>query len=233
MQLIVTAGAMTPAVAHDIQRRLTRRIMINLSSTEVGGWARTVVESDEDLTWYRVEPGREVEVVDDADQPLPTGQLGRVRVALRENTDRRGYWGDPQASAAFFKGRWFYSGDLGVLDGAGRLALYGRSTDVVAVEGDKLPAAAWEQALQARLGCDDICILSGRWGADGEEALHVFLESRRPIPAALLEQAVRETLFGFSGVRLHKLDALPRTPMGKVRRVALAQAIHEGRYPGA
>ena len=43
--------------------------------------------------------------------------------------------------AEFVRDGYFYPGDLGVLDGNGRLALYGRTTDVLSFMGDKVPAA--------------------------------------------------------------------------------------------
>jgi acyl-coenzyme A synthetase/AMP-(fatty) acid ligase len=224
MQLIVVAGAVSPALAREMRRRLTPRILVNLSATEVGGWARTMIETDEDLRWYRLDPRRRVEVVDDAERPLPPGELGRVRVALREHGPR-GYLEDPDTSAAFFRDGWFYPGDLGVLDGKGRLALYGRATDIVHINGDKFPAEPWERAIQEALECDGVCVLSGSWTTEAE-GLHLFIESRKPISAAALTQAVKATLSGFAGVHVHKVERLPRTASGKIRRIALAQALH-------
>jgi len=226
MQLIVVSGALSPDLARQIMRRLTPRVLVNLSSTEGGGWARTLIETEEDLRWYRLDPTRQVEIVDDAGVVLPPGELGRVRVSLRED-NARSYLDDPAASASFFDDQWFYPGDLGVLDGKGRLALYGRTSDIVHIDGVKYPAEPWERDIQTRLECDGVCVLSGNWET-GAEQLHVFIESRRPIPQALLETTVRETVGGFGMVRVHVLDALPRTGTGKIRRMALAQALHEG-----
>ncbi len=227
MQLIVVAGAVTPALARETLRRLTPRILINLSSTEAGGWARTILRSEEDLRWYRLDPRRRVEVVDDAGDPVPHGELGRVRVARRPDSPDQ-YLNDPDSTAAFFSSDgWFYPGDLGVLDGAGRLALYGRTSDIVHIDGVKYPAEPWERAIQEALECEAVCVLSGNWSA-GEEQLHVFIETRRPIPAHQIAAALRATLSGFAETQAHVVDSLPRTGTGKVRRIALAQQLHEG-----
>jgi len=223
MQLMVVSGALSPGLVRAIRRRLTPRIMINLSATEVGAWARTVVETDEDLRWYRLDPTRLVEVVDDADRPLPPGELGRIRVDIGGR--RPGYLGDDTTTAAFFRDDWFYPGDLGVLDGKGRLALYGRTTDVVHILGNKHPVDPWERAIQEALDCDGVCILSGSWRGEGEE-LHLFIESRRPVDSAALTKAVQSTLSGFPGVNVHMVAALPRTATGKIKRIELAQQLH-------
>jgi acyl-CoA synthetase (AMP-forming)/AMP-acid ligase II len=228
MQLAVVSGGLSPALARQIQRRLTRRILVNLSSTEGGGFARSVIETEEDLRWYRLHPGRTIEVVDDADNPLPPGELGRLRVNVRPRL-ATGYLADPEASAKFFADGWFYPGDLAVLDGKGRIALYGRTTDIVHIKGGKYPAEPWEWAIQEALQCDGVCILSGSWRSE-EEQLHVFIESRRPITPEALTTALQATLHGFVGVHVHMTPSLPRTPTGKLRRIELAQQLYEGRF---
>jgi acyl-coenzyme A synthetase/AMP-(fatty) acid ligase len=226
MMLTVTAGSVTAAMAAQTRRRISPLLNINLSSTEVGGWARVFVAGDEDLIWLRIDPGRIVEVVDDADQPLPPFQLGRVRLRLQPGAEA-GYFGPEEVSARVFEGEWFYPGDMGELDGKGRVALHGRATDVINIGGAKLAVEPWERAIRDRLGCDEVCILSGRWG-DGVERLHLFIERRGPIGQAELEATVRDVVWGFDGVHIHKVEALPRTPLGKVQRAELARQLHDG-----
>ena len=228
MQLAVVSGGLSPALTRQIQRRLTRRILVNLSSTEGGGFARSVIETEDDLRWYRLHPGRTIEVVDDTGDPLPPGALGRLRVNVRPRLVS-GYLDDPETSAKFFSDGWFYPGDLAVLDGHGRIALYGRDTDIVHIQGAKYPAEPWEWAIQEALQCDGVCILSGSWRSE-EEQLHLFIESRRPIAPHALTAAVQATLHGFAGVHIHMTPSLPRTPTGKLRRIELAQQLYEGRF---
>jgi acyl-coenzyme A synthetase/AMP-(fatty) acid ligase len=228
MQLTVVSGGLTPAMARETRRRLTPRILITLSATEGGGFARTAIETDEDLRWYRLDPKRVVEVVDDNDKALPPGELGRLRV-LQGQRQVSGYFQDPETSAKFFSDGWFYPGDMAVLDGKGRIALYGRTTDIVHIRGSKYPAEPWERAIQEALECEGVCLLSGSWRSEAEQ-LHLFVESRKPISDQALANAVRSTLSGFPGVHIHKIDALPRTAGGKIRRITLAQQLHDGVY---
>ena len=228
MQLAVVSGGLSPALARQVQRRLTRRILVNLSSTEGGGFARSIIETEEDLRWYRLHPGRTIEVVDDADNPLAPGELGRLRVNVRPRLVS-GYLGDPETSARFFSDGWFYPGDLAILDGQGRMALYGRVTDILHIKGAKYPTEPWEWAIQEALQCEGVCILSGSWRSE-EEQLHLFIESRRLIAPEALTAAVQATLHGFTGVHVHVVAALPRTPTGKLRRIELAQQLYEGRF---
>jgi acyl-coenzyme A synthetase/AMP-(fatty) acid ligase len=228
MRLVISAGSVSPALARAARRRLTPRLVINLGSTESGLWARTTFETDEDLRWYRVLPTRKVEVVDEADHPLPPGQLGRVRVGMRDASST-GHLGDAAGSASAFADGWFYPGDLGVMDGEGRLALHGRTSDVININGDKFPAEPWEREIQEQLACDGVCVLAGRFQSEVEQ-IHVFIEARQPIGLDVLTEVLRSTLFGFPDAHVHKVDALPRTPLGKIRRFELARRLHDGLF---
>jgi acyl-coenzyme A synthetase/AMP-(fatty) acid ligase len=220
--LMVTGGPLSIGLANLVRARLTNIIVISLGSTESGGWATTFVQSDDDLRWHRLHPNRTVEVVDEDDQPLPPNQLGQVRVLLDNNFT--GYLNDPDATASFVKGRYFYPGDLGVLDGQGRIALHGRVTDVLNIMGDKHPSGPYEAALQQELGLEGVCVMSEQ-GADREEQLHVVLETPEPIDEAVLNRAAQTHLRGFPAARFHFVDRFPRNHMGKVERFKLKQRL--------
>ena len=217
-------GPLSLALANQVRTRLTKQIVTSLGSTESGGWAMTEISTDDDLLWHRLYPWRTVEVVDEADQPLPPGQLGQVRVLL--DSSFAGYLNDPDATASFVRDRYFYPGDLGVLDGKGRIALHGRVTDVLNIMGDKVPAAPYERALQEALGLDGVCVLSEQ-GPDREEQLHVVLETAEPIDEARLREAALAHLGRFPAARFHFLDRFPRNHMGKVERLKLKQHLIE------
>ncbi len=224
IRLAVTGGPLSVALAKQVRARLTNTIIISLGSTESGGWATTVVGDDDDLRWHKLLPHRRVEVVDENDQPLPPHQLGEIRVLLDNNFT--GYLNDPDASASFVKGQYFYPGDLGVLDGQGRIALHGRVTDVLNVMGNKHASGPYERALQDALGLEGVCLLSEQ-GDDREEQLHVVLETAHPIDEETLRQAAVAHLRGFPNARFHFLNRFPRNHMGKVERLKLKQRLIE------
>ncbi|MBS0409530.1 MAG: acyl--CoA ligase [Proteobacteria bacterium] len=226
--VIMSAGALTAALARETRRRLTPTIVLHVASTEVGLWARSVVETDEDLLWHTIAPDRIVQVVDEADEPLPPGRLGRVRVGLARQ-GAASHLGDAADTARVYDRGWFYPGDLGVLDDEGRISLRGRATDVISIEGVKYPTEPWERRLQDRLACDGVCVLGGRFGGDVEQ-LHIFIETRAQIPFDRVVEAIRSTLAGFPEAQVHRIESLPRTPLGKIRRVELAQRLQNGEF---
>src|SRR5690606_23135199 len=79
--------------------------------------------------WMPLMPGVEARVCDASGRDLPVGTAGRILV--------RGYnLTRPYAAAPdLLPGGWFDTGDVGRLDGAGRLAVTGRVDDMVIVSG--------------------------------------------------------------------------------------------------
>lgn len=220
--VIVAGGALSSALAARIKAEWTTNLFTVLGSTEGGIWALTPIEDEDDLRWHRISPEREVQIVDEDDRPLPAGQLGQVRVRLTNGLS--GYLNAPEATAEAFRDGFFYPGDLGVLDAGGRLALHGRVTDVINIQGEKQAAGPYEAALQKALGVEGVCLFSHQ-GEGAAEELHVVLERSRPVTLDALTAAARACLHGFPDVRFHAVDALPRNHMGKVERFKLRQSL--------
>ncbi|HEX4196840.1 MAG TPA: class I adenylate-forming enzyme family protein [Caulobacteraceae bacterium] len=216
MMLMVTSGPLSRANWQAARERLTRDVRTCIGSTETGGISLTRIETADDLNWHRIHPGREVQVVDEADRPLPAGAVGVLRVRA---TGVDAYLGDAPASAAFFRGGYFYPGDLGVRRDDGRIALQGRVTDVINVMGHKRAAAPIEARLQDSLGAPAVCVFSVP-GADGE-AVHVAIQPGQPITAEQLKAALLEALPGVAGAHVHMVEAFPRNATGKIDRAAL------------
>jgi len=222
MQLAVTGGAMTRTQVEQAKIRITPRLFNYLASTETGGIALTRLDTPEDQKWHRLVPGRVVEIVDQSDRPVPTGEIGRVRVSTTGGPTS--YLNDEAATRAFFKDGFFYTGDLAVMRSDGRMALQGRITEVINVQGNKISPAPIENRLAELFDVSGVCLFSIQNNA-GEEEIHVVVEATTPIDSKCLVAALkREQLYGF--VHIYFIAALPRNQMGKVlRQVILAEVI--------
>jgi acyl-CoA synthetase (AMP-forming)/AMP-acid ligase II len=63
-----------------------------------------------------------VQIVDDNDWPVPTGESGEIVVRpTRPNTMIQGYRGDPAGTVELTRNQWIHSGDIGYLDEDGYL----------------------------------------------------------------------------------------------------------------
>ncbi|WP_280438409.1 AMP-binding protein [Nocardia carnea] len=116
---------------------------------------------------------------------------------------------------------WVSVGDRGVLDDR-RLRLFGRDSEMLIRGGLNVEPAAVEAALTAIPGITEAACLAvpdDRWGQVPVAA--VAVDGRAPDPGEI-RRRLRATLPGPSvPVRIQVLDALPRTPRGKVDRPAL------------
>ena len=152
----------------------------------------------------RAAPGWDVAVVDAATrQPVPSGEPGEIAV-------RR-------------KGEWFLVKDRGWMDAEGYIHHGGRSDDIIISAGWTLSALEIEQALLAHPEVREAAVI----GVPDERRGQVpqaWIVARRhdDALASELQEHVRSRLGRHEFPRhVRFVDALPRTPAGKVDRHAL------------
>jgi malonyl-CoA/methylmalonyl-CoA synthetase len=130
-----------------------------------------------------------------------------------------GYRERPDANAeAFTRDGWFRTGDLGELDGDGRLRIVGRAKELVISGGYNVHPREVEEALLAHPAVREAAVVgtpSPEWG----EVVTAYLVSERDVELAELRAHLAERLAAFKHPRIvHRVDALPRNALGKVQR---------------
>jgi acyl-CoA synthetase (AMP-forming)/AMP-acid ligase II len=226
MDLRIGGGTVTWAQIEAAKARITPRVFNGLASTESHQIAMTPVKTRDDHRWHILEPTTVVELVDDLDQPVAVGRIGRIRVGTEGGPSS--YLYDEEATRAFFKDGFFYTGDLAVMRQDGRIALQGRVTEVINFKGQKVSPAPTEERLREALGVAGVCLLSLQ-DEQAEEQLHLVIEAPAALDTAILAAVLRAELWGFPGVHVHYLPALPRNAMGKVLRQALTTRLAAAR----
>jgi fatty-acyl-CoA synthase len=113
---------------------------------------------------------------------LPADGETMGEIAVRGNTVMMGYLKNPEASDAVFKGGWFRSGDLGVMDADGRLTFAGRLKDMLKVGGENVAALEVESYLLRHPAINVAAVVGAPDAYYGE------------VPAAFLELAPGATL---------------------------------------
>jgi 1-acyl-sn-glycerol-3-phosphate acyltransferase len=183
----------------------------------------------------RALPGHEIRIVDDAGHELGERRQGRLQ--FRGPSATRGYFRNPEATAALFDGDWLNSGDLGYMVG-GDIFLTGRSKDIIIRAGRNIYPHELEQAVGEiagiRKGC--VAVFGAPDPASGTERLVVLAETRDRDPATheKLRQQIQDVATALLGapadaVVLAPPQAVPKTSSGKVRRAASRTLFLEGR----
>jgi long-chain acyl-CoA synthetase len=73
--------------------------------------------------------GVQVKCVDDDDRDVAPGERGEI--VIRGTNIMKGYYNRPEATAEAFKNGWFHTGDIGIIDDEGYLAIVDRKKDMI------------------------------------------------------------------------------------------------------
>ena len=166
-----------------------------------------------------VEPGTEVQVVDEQDQVVPMGTAGQLRARNAIMID--GYLDNPQATAERFKEGWFYPGDEALMLAPGVLRLVGRTDDMLNFAGFKHRPEDVEATLKSLPGVQDAAALTDLHG-DGVVTLYLGLVLQPDVTVETLAPAVRAALnLPVKRMVMRQFSSLPYTGTGKLRRKAL------------
>jgi o-succinylbenzoate---CoA ligase len=151
---------------------------------------------------------------------------GEDQIELRGPTLMEGYRHDPGATgAAFTVDGWLRTGDVGALDadeqGDTRLTVHGRLQDAIRTGGEKVWPREVERALADHPKVADVAVV-GRpdpeWGQH-VTAYVVPVDAADPPSLNELRDHAADRVARFKAPRrLHLVDAIPRTPGGKIRR---------------
>lgn len=177
-------------------------------------------------TTGKPQAGRRVVIlpIDDGEDPLPPGTEGLIAVHRSDPGLMLGYWQRPNEESDVYRGEWFIGGDLGIMDEAGYITHTGRNNDLMKALGYRVSPLEVEAALATHPGISEVACTEIAVRAD----VHVIGAFIVPRPGAVVEA---EEIRKFAAERLASykcprevriLDALPRTPNGKVKRSALS-----------
>ncbi|WP_456305141.1 acyl-CoA synthetase [Elioraea rosea] len=177
----------------------------------------------------RAVPGHQVAVIGPEGEALPHGTLGDIAVRRPDPVMMLGYWNNPEAAAAKFRGAWLVTGDQGRQDEQGNLFFVGRDDDVITSAGYRIGPGEVEECL-TRHPAVALAAVIGVPDPVRTERVKAFLVLRPghapgEALAAEIQHFVRTRLAAHEYPReIAFLDALPMTATGKVMRKALRES---------
>ncbi len=230
---IVRSGSapVSAQLRDDVLARLAGTMFLGYGSREAGtmaGGPAELLDRHPGAVGYPPLGGA-IEVVDAQDHPLGPKEHGIVRV--RNQTMARSYINNPEATAEFFRGGWFYPGDIGYLEDDGCLVVLGRSNDVVNIGGVKFSPTVVEHAVRALAGIDEVCALAVP-DVKGINRMVLLLQSAADADRPALYAAIVESLaeMEIANFIAKWVDEIPRTERGKISRAQLIDQLRAGRW---
>ena len=110
----------------------------------------------------------EARIVDDNGQDMPIGEVGELW--LRGPSITKGYWRQPETTAAAFENGWFKTGDAARRDADGFYFLVDRKKDMFISGGENVYPAEVESAITEITGVAEVAVISmpdETWGEVG------------------------------------------------------------------
>ena len=163
-------------------------------------------------------PVCDVQVVDEEGRAVRTGEVGELWI--KGPNVVRGYWNNPEATAASFGDGWLHSGDVARLDDEGFVYIVDRAKDMVIRGGENVYCVEVEAALHEHPAVADAAVIGIPHDVLGEEvgAVVQLRPGAQPVSEQDLRAFVGERLAAFKvPARVWFRDEpLPRNPAGKI-----------------
>ncbi|UCU97870.1 malonate--CoA ligase [Acidovorax radicis] len=164
-------------------------------------------------------PGVGLRVVDDANKPLPVGEIGNIQV--QGPNVFKGYWRMPEKTAEeFTKDGWFKTGDVGKLDERDYVSIVGRSKDLIISGGYNVYPAEIEGYINEMPGVAESALVGVSHPDFGEVGVAVVIAKPGASlnPDAIVAQ-LKSQLANFKiPKKCFVVAELPRNTMGKVQK---------------
>ncbi len=167
-------------------------------------------------------PWVDMQIVDNADRPVPTGEIGEV--VFRSWVVMVEYYRDPEMTGTVMRNGWFHTGDFGKVDEDGYLFLVGRKKEMVIVGGLNVYPEEVEAVILQHPAVREAAVIGVADELRGEKLKAVVALKNG-------QSAKREDIVSFCQKRLPPfktprivefLDTLPKLPSGKIARRELS-----------
>jgi fatty-acyl-CoA synthase len=160
----------------------------------------------------------------DTMQPVPRDGQTMGEVMFRGNLVMKGYLKNPAATEEAFRGGWFHTGDLGVLEPDGYVKIKDRAKDIIISGGENISSIEVEDALYKHPAVMAVAVVASpdpKWG----EVPHAFIELREgaTVTPEELQQHCRQFLAGYKIPKKFTFGPLPKTSTGKIQKFILRE----------
>jgi carnitine-CoA ligase len=178
---------------------------------------------------------RLVRVIDEHGDDVPTGEIGEIVVGgIPGISIMKGYFRDPEATAATIRNGWLHTGDSGYLDRYGYLYFYDRIKDVIKRAGENISALEVEGILLTHPEVAEAAVF-GVPDPIRDEAVKacVVLEAGSALGPEDLSAFCGQHLAAFKVPSVIEIrGSLPKTSIGKIEKRTLRQEHRRQEHQG-
>jgi fatty-acyl-CoA synthase len=157
-------------------------------------------------------------------QPVRADGETLGEIMFRGNICMKGYLKNPAATEASFKGDWFHTGDLAVMNPDGYVRIKDRSKDIIISGGENISSIEIEDVLYqhpAVIAAAVVAAPDAKWG----EVPCAFIETRAGVTLAKEDVIAhcRKLLASFKVPKIIVFKELPKTSTGKIQKFLLRE----------
>jgi len=170
-----------------------------------------------------------VRIVDDDDRVLPAGAMGEI--VARGDLVMRGYWNNPEATAATLRNGWLHTGDIGYLDDDGYLFITDRKKDMIISGGSNIYPREVEEVICRHPAVYEVAVIGvpdPKWG-ETVKALVVARPGTSLTEAEIVEHCRTHLASYKKPQSVELLHALPKNAYGKILKRELRERYWTGR----
>ncbi len=211
----------------DFKRRFSVAVTTTYGSTEVNVPVRAGFDLPNNRTCGKVKRELfDVRIVDENDEEVPPGVVGELVLRPREPwIVMAGYWRHPEWTAKAWRNLWLHSGDALYRDEDGNLYFADRLKDCIRRRGENISSIEVENQINAHPAVLECAVFPVPSEYTEEEVMAaIVLKPGADLAPAELIAFLEPRLPGFMAPRyVAFVDAMPRTPTGKIRKVSLRE----------
>ncbi len=176
-------------------------------------------------------PNTELKLVDvfDRSKEVAIGEPGEI--VIRGPQIFQGYWNKPEETKSALQDGWFFSGDVGIMDGDGYLTIVDRTKDMINVSGFKVFSVEVDEKMNKHPAIE-LCASVGIPDPDrpGSEFVRLYVQLKKGYEA---NEETRNSILKFAQENLAKYkipkeitltEILPLTAVGKVDKKLLRKS---------
>lgn len=169
--------------------------------------------------------GCDIKVMQDLDTPAGPGETGEIW--MRCQSMMQGYYRNPEATAAAFHDGWYRTGDLARIDDDGYLFIIDRLKDMIVTGGENVYSKEVEDVLVNHPAIAEVAVIGTAHPEWGESVTAIVVAKEgAAVDAEEVKTYCGQYLAKYKIPRLFQMvDALPRTPTGKVMKYKLRESI--------